>query len=157
WRPHYGVDLAAPMGTPIKAAASGHVKFVGRDGGYGRLVILDHFDPYSTRYGHLSRFADGLHKGDFVHQGQVIGYVGCSGEALGPHLHFEIRVDGVPKPPLKVKLPDGAPIPDTAIARYRRTIAPMLAQLAPAPGPDGTIVVERHSTPANADNGRPNI
>src|SRR5699024_6958444 len=65
-RPHYGVDLAAPKGTPIHAAANGHVKFIGRDGGYGRLVILDNFGDYSTRYGHMSRYAKNLHKGDYV-------------------------------------------------------------------------------------------
>lgn len=157
WRPHYGVDLAAPMGTPIKAAANGHVKFVGHDGGYGRLIILENFGPYSTRYGHLSRFADDLHKGDFVHQGQVIGYVGQSGAATGPHLHFEIRVNGVPKPPLKVALPDGAPIPSTEMVAYQHTITPILAQLKSAPPSGHTVLVERYVPAANGDQGHLNI
>lgn len=144
-RPHYGVDLAAPRGTPIKAAANGHVKFIGRQHGYGRLVILQNFGPYTTRYAHMLRFADHLHKGDFVRQGQTIGYVGESGEATGPHLHFEIRVDGVPKPPLKVALPTGAPISDTRMAAYQQAIAPVLTALRTAPGRGHALLAERRT------------
>lgn len=134
WRPHYGVDLAAPAGTPIKAAANGVVKYIGRASGYGRLIELDNRGAYSTRYGHMSRFAKGLKKGDPVHQGEVIGYVGQSGEATGPHLHFEIRVHGKPYPPLKVKLPDSAPLPKKLMADFQQTIQPLLAVLK---APDG--------------------
>lgn len=129
WRPHYGVDLASPMGTPIHAAADGVVKFVGMTSGYGRLVELNNVGPYSTRYGHMSRFAKGLKKGERVHQGQIIGYVGQSGVATGPHLHFEIRVNGVPKPPLKVALPDSQPLPADLIPGFKKQIQPLLAVL----------------------------
>lgn len=129
WRPHYGVDLAAPVGTPIKAAANGVIKYIGRASGYGRLIELNNIGAYSTRYGHMSRFAKGLKKGDHVHQGEVIGYVGQSGEATGPHLHFEIRIHGKPYPPLKVKLPDSAPLPKKLMADFQQTIQPLLVVL----------------------------
>ncbi len=129
WRPHYGVDLAAPAGTPIKAAANGVVKYIGRASGYGRLIELENMGAYSTRYGHMSRFAKGLKKGDPVRQGEVIGYVGQSGEATGPHLHFEIRIHGKPYPPLKVKLPDSASLPKKLMSNFQQTIQPLLAVL----------------------------
>jgi murein DD-endopeptidase MepM/ murein hydrolase activator NlpD len=145
WAPHYGVDLAAPKGTPIKAAASGRVKFAGRKRGYGNVVELKNFGPYSTRYAHMSRFAKGLHKGSHVHQGQVIGYVGATGWATGPHLHFEIRVGGHPKPPLKVKLPNGTPIPKKAKSRFEHSIQPLLAKLEATPGPGHTLLAQRET------------
>jgi murein DD-endopeptidase MepM/ murein hydrolase activator NlpD len=117
------------VGTPIKAAANGVVKYIGRASGYGRLVELNNIGAYSTRYGHMSRFAKGLKKGDHVRQGEVIGYVGQSGEATGPHLHFEIRIHGKPYPPLKVKLPDSAPLPKKLMADFQQTIQPLLAVL----------------------------
>ncbi|MGD8430565.1 MAG: M23 family metallopeptidase, partial [Ectothiorhodospiraceae bacterium] len=129
WRPHYGVDLAADIGTPIKAAGDGTIRRMVRGPGYGRLVTIKHFGPYSTRYAHLRRFAKGIHVGSRVHQGQVIGYVGESGEATGPHLHFEIRVDGKPKDPLHVALPDGTPVPKQQRAQFRASIAPLTAAL----------------------------
>nr|UVT38049.1 Murein DD-endopeptidase MepM [uncultured bacterium] len=129
WRPHYGVDLAAPTGTPIKAAADGVVKYVGWSNGYGKLVELDNVGAYSTRYGHMSRFAKSLKKGDRVRQGEVIGYVGETGEATGPHLHFEIRVGGKPYDPLKVKLPDSKPLPKALMADFTQAIQPLLAVL----------------------------
>ncbi len=129
WRPHYGVDLAAPAGTPIHAAGDGVIKYIGPAGGYGNLVEIRNFGPYSTRYAHMRRFAKGLHDGSRVHQGEVIGYVGETGEATGPHLHFEIRVDGVPHNPLKMRLPDGSPIPRRERARFEAQIHPLLAAL----------------------------
>lgn len=130
YRPHHGVDLAAPIGTPIRAAGDGTVTFAGHSHGYGRLVKIRHFGPYATRYGHLHRFAKGMHSGTHVHQGQVIGYVGESGEATGPHLHFEIRVNGTPHDPLKVALPDGTSVPDGQLAAYHRAITPFSLALA---------------------------
>lgn len=109
-RAHRGVDYAAPTGTPVKATGDGAVTFVGRHGGYGRAVILQHGDKYTTLYGHLSRFAKGLKPNKRVHQGEVIGYVGKSGLASGPHLHYEFRVNGVHRDPLKVSLPKAQPI-----------------------------------------------
>lgn len=129
WRPHYGVDLAADIGTPIRAAGDGRITFIGPNGGYGNLVKIKHFGAYSTRYAHLRRFAPQLHRGSFVRQGQVIGYVGQSGEATGPHLHFEIRVNGIPRDPLKVKLPAGPPLDPRERNRFENAIRPLLALL----------------------------
>lgn len=98
---HTGVDLAAPAGTRVDAAANGVVSFVGTDpGGYGKYVIVDHADGYSTYYAHLSAFAHGLKVGNAVRQGERIGSVGMTGAATGPHLHFEIRVADQPVDPL---------------------------------------------------------
>jgi len=110
-RAHQGVDYAAPIGTVIKAAGNGRVTFVGYKGGYGRVVILEHGGGITTLYGHMSHFARGLRKGERVKQGQTIGYVGRSGAATGPHLHYEYRINGVHKNPRTVKLPDAAPLP----------------------------------------------
>ena len=110
WRSHRGVDYAAPTGTPIKATASGTVSFAGTKGGYGKLVVLKHNGKYDTAYGHLSRFAKGLRSGARINQGDVIGYVGATGLATGPHLHYELRVNGVQHDPAKVVLPSAPPI-----------------------------------------------
>lgn len=104
-RPHEGVDLAAMQGAPVKAAADGRVIYMGRDGGYGNLVKIDHGDGVTTRYAHLSRFVKGLHVGSHVSEGERIAYVGSTGLATGPHLHFEVRINDVPKNPLTVALP----------------------------------------------------
>lgn len=109
-RPHLGVDLAAPRGTPIDAAGDGTISFVGRDAGYGNLVIIDHGHGITTRYGHIQRFVRGLHTGMHVKEGQIIAYVGSTGLATGPHLHYEFRINGIAHDPLKVKLPGGNPI-----------------------------------------------
>lgn len=132
-RPHYGVDMAAPTGTPVHAAANGTVAFAGRMHGYGRIVELKDFDGYSTRYAHMHGFAKGLHDGEHVHKGQVIGYVGETGEATGPHLHFEIRKNGVAHDPLTMKLPSGQPLPASRMAAYTARIQPLIAALGPAP------------------------
>ena len=107
---HKGVDYAAKRGTPIKAAGDGKISFRGRKGGYGRVVIIQHGGRYSTLYAHMYRFKKGMYVGKRVKQGQVIGYVGSSGRATGPHLHYEFRVNGTHRNPLTVKLPDAAPI-----------------------------------------------
>ncbi|GAA0224616.1 peptidoglycan DD-metalloendopeptidase family protein [Castellaniella daejeonensis] len=105
WTGHKGVDYAAPSGTPIHATADGTVEFIGRQNGYGNVIILKNFGKYSTLYAHQSRFAKGLKKGDRVQQGQLIGYVGSTGWATGPHLHYEFRIDNRPVDPLAVDLP----------------------------------------------------
>jgi murein DD-endopeptidase MepM/ murein hydrolase activator NlpD len=107
---HHGVDYAAPRGTPIKAAGDGKLAFVGRKGGYGKTVIIQHGGKYSTLYAHMSRIKPGSHRGKHVRQGEVIGYVGSTGRSTGPHLHYEFRVNGVHRNPLTVRLPDAAPI-----------------------------------------------
>ncbi len=109
-RPHQGVDYAAAIGTPIKAAGDGRVIFRGRKGGYGNAVIIKHGSEYSTLYGHMSRFRSSVKKGSKVRQGDIIGYVGKTGLATGPHLHYEFRINGVHKNPLTVKLPASKPI-----------------------------------------------
>lgn len=110
WRSHKGVDYAAPMGAKVKVTSDGVVAMVGQQGGYGNVIMINHAGRYSTVYGHLSRFAPGLHRGQKVSQGEIIGYVGMTGLATGPHLHYEFRVDGTQRDPLRVALPDGAPI-----------------------------------------------
>ena len=115
FRAHRGVDYAAPIGTPVHATGDGVVGYKGNKGGYGKTVVLQHGDKYSTLYAHLSRFARGVRQGSPVRQGQVIGYVGRSGLATGPHLHYEFRVDGVHRDPLTVKLAIASTIPH----RYR--------------------------------------
>ena len=107
---HHGVDYAAPRGTPIKAAGDGKLIFVGRKGGYGKTVIIQHGGKYSTLYAHMSKIKPGSRRGNRVRQGQVIGYVGSTGRSTGPHLHYEFRVNGVHRNPLTVRLPDAAPI-----------------------------------------------
>ena len=109
-RAHRGVDYAAPRGTPVRAAGDGKVSFAGRKGGYGKTVIVNHGGKYKTVYAHLSRYAKRMRRGRAVSQGKTIGYVGSTGLATGPHLHYEFRVRGVHRNPLTVKLPDAAPI-----------------------------------------------
>lgn len=128
-RAHKGVDYAAPRGTPVKASGNGTVSFVGRKGGYGKAVILRHGSMYTTVYAHLSRYAKGVRTGRRVTQGQVIGYVGSTGLATGPHLHYEFRVRGVHKNPLKVKLPEAEPIDKQYIEDFLNKTRPMMVRL----------------------------
>jgi murein DD-endopeptidase MepM/ murein hydrolase activator NlpD len=128
-RAHKGVDYAAPVGTPVRATGDGKVAFVGTKGGYGKAIVLQHGDRYSTVYAHLSRFARAISSGQRVRQGQTIGYVGKSGLATGPHLHYEFQVDGTHRNPLTVNLPRGESIPDRLLADFRRQTGVWLAQL----------------------------
>lgn len=128
-RPHYGVDMAAPTGTPIRAAAAGRVKFVGWQHGYGRLVELRHFDGYTTRYAHLHGYAPGLHDGERVQRGQLIGFVGNTGESTGPHLLYEIRRNGKAHNPMTMPLPAGKPLSGASLARYRKRIRALTAKI----------------------------
>lgn len=111
YRPHHGVDYGAPVGTPIESAGSGVVKKAGWNGGYGNYVEIRHSNGYSTAYGHLSRIGKGIRAGAKVEQGQVIGYVGSTGLSSGPHLHYEVKVNGRLINPLSVKSLPGVPIP----------------------------------------------
>ncbi|MBM4217963.1 MAG: M23 family metallopeptidase, partial [Gammaproteobacteria bacterium] len=108
-RAHRGVDYAAPTGTPVKAAGEGRIRFVGTKGGYGKVIEVQHANNVRTLYGHLSRFARGLRHGERVRQGEVIGYVGMTGLATGPHLHYEYLQNGVHRDPQKVPLPNDRP------------------------------------------------
>ena len=128
-RAHKGVDYAAPTGTPVHAAGDGKVRFVGRKGGYGNIVEIDHSGGVTTVYGHLSKFARGLSRGDRVRQSDVIAYVGMTGLATGPHLHYEYLVRGVHKDPQKVPLPKAEPVPAALLADFRRSTGPLLATL----------------------------
>jgi len=128
-RAHKGVDFAAPVGTAIKAAGSGRVTFRGVKGGYGNVVILAHAGSVTTLYAHMSRFARGLSVGDKVKQGEVIGYVGMTGLATGPHLHYEYRVNGVHRDPARVPLPKAESIPAELREDFLASTAPLLARL----------------------------
>ncbi len=119
WRAHKGVDYAAPAGTPIRATADGIVAFAGTQGGYGNVVFLRHHGAYSTVYGHLSRFAPQVRNGTRVRQGDTIGYVGMTGWATGPHLHYEFRVADEPRNPLNVAMPAAEPIGADRLAAFR--------------------------------------
>lgn len=127
-RAHKGVDYAAPTGTPVRSAGEGRVVFRGWKSGYGNFVMVQHNKEISTAYGHLSRFAN-VKKGDRVRQGQTIGYVGMTGLATGPHLHYEFRVNGGHRNPLTVTLPPAEPLPKAELAQFRQKSAPMLARL----------------------------
>ncbi|MDH5246771.1 MAG: M23 family metallopeptidase [Betaproteobacteria bacterium] len=130
WRAHKGVDYAAPTGTPVRATSNAKVKFAGKQNGYGNVIELRHQGAFSTLYAHLSRFAPHVRTGARVAQGEVIGYVGQTGWATGPHLHYEFRVGGEQRNPLTVALPSGEPLgPEHRLAFAERT-APAVAQLA---------------------------
>ncbi len=129
FRAHKGVDYAAKTGTPVYAAGDGKVIFEGRQHGYGRVIILRHGAKYTTLYAHLNAFNRRVHLGGKVKQGQTIAYVGSSGLATGPHLHYEFRVNGVHRNPLTVKLPQSRPVPKRYRANFELMTTPMLAQL----------------------------
>jgi len=128
-RAHQGVDYAAPTGTAIKAAGDGRVSFVGLKGGYGRTIILEHGGKISTLYAHMSRFARGMRNGQRVKQGEIIGYVGSTGAATGPHLHYEYRVNGVHLNPRTVRLPNAAPLPAEYMADFHAKTQTAFADL----------------------------
>ena len=128
-RAHKGVDYAAKTGTPVKTTGKGKIIYRGHKGGYGRVVIVQHGQRYSTLYAHLSKYKYGLKVGSHINQGQIIGYVGMSGLATGPHLHYEFRVSGVHRNPLTVKLPHDRPIKKTLMAEFKLQTVPLLAQL----------------------------
>lgn len=129
WRAHKGIDYAAPTGTPIRAIADAVVNFAGQQGGYGNLLVLNHQGPYSTAYGHLSRFAKGIKRGSRVNQGEIVGYVGSTGLATGPHLHYEFRVNGEQKNPLALKLPSSYPLAAQYRSLFASSARPMLTRL----------------------------
>jgi len=117
-RPHRGVDYAAASGTPVKAAGDGKISFAGKQNGYGNVVIIDHGRGYQTLYAHLRGFARGTKRGTRVQQGKIIAYVGQTGWATGPHLHYEFRINGTHKNPITVKLPNDDPMPKNDLKKY---------------------------------------
>jgi murein DD-endopeptidase MepM/ murein hydrolase activator NlpD len=118
WRKHQGVDFAAPIGTPIRASGDGVIDFMGVQGGYGNIVVIKHWNNYSTAYAHMSRFASGLRRGSKVSQGEVIGYVGMTGWSTGPHLHYEFRVNNQPRDPMSIDVPNAQPLAGAALQRF---------------------------------------
>lgn len=128
-RAHKGVDYAAKTGTPVRATGDGKITFRGRKGGYGNVVIVQHDKRNSTLYAHLSRFNGTAKLGGRIRQGQVIGYVGRTGLATGPHLHYEFRVNGIHKDPLKIKTVQAVQIGSEMLADFKATTEPLLAQL----------------------------
>ena len=128
-RAHKGVDYAARSGTPIMSAGDGRIAFAGWKSGYGRCVIVDHGRGYTTLYGHMSKFGK-YRTGGRVRQGDTIGYVGMTGLATAPHLHYEFRVKGVHQNPLTVTMPKPEPLPKSELARFNAQTSPMMAQLA---------------------------
>jgi len=137
-RGHMGTDYAAPTGTPVHAAGDGRVSFAGRRGGYGNAIVLAHTKGISTLYGHMSRFARNIRVGTHVQQGEIIGYVGMTGLATGPHLHYEYLVNGQHKNPQTVQLPGAEPLRADALQKFRELAAPLLADLTP-PGPPAQL------------------
>ncbi|MFZ5997024.1 MAG: peptidoglycan DD-metalloendopeptidase family protein [Nitrospirota bacterium] len=134
YRPHHGVDYAAPLSTPVSTVGTGKVIFAGKRGSYGKLVIVRHRNGYETYYGHLSRIAKGIKRGTVLEQGQVIGYVGATGLATGPHLHYEMRSNGRAVNPSSIRMADGEPIPRhrrSAFIDFKRIMDTRLASISP--------------------------
>jgi len=130
WRAHRGTDFAAPTGTPVRATSDGVVTEAGRQNGYGNVVMLKHGGTYSTVYAHLSRFAAGMKAGARVHQGDTIGYVGQTGWATGPHLHYEFRISGEARDAMTVALPNAVPVAPAERAIFDAAVAPRARELA---------------------------
>ncbi len=123
WRAHTGVDFAAPRGTRVIASADGVVASAGVHGGYGNAVEIRHGGAITTLYGHLSGFGAGIRAGSRVRQGDVIGYVGSTGYATGPHLHYEFKISGIHQDPMKVALPKAGPVPAQLRAQFEQVAA----------------------------------
>ena len=129
-RAHKGTDYAAPSGTPIQATSDGRVTRASRYGSFGNLVIIKHTGGFETKYAHLSQFVRGLNRGDRVRQGDIIGFVGATGGATGPHLHYEFLVNGVDQNPRTIldKLPKAKSIDPSEIDRFHQQTAGLLQQ-----------------------------
>lgn len=129
WRAHKGIDYGAPTGTRVRSVADGTVTYAGKKTGYGNIIVVRHQGNYSTAYGHLNGFASGLRTGTRVSQGETIGYVGQTGLATGPHLHYEFRVNDQQVDPLRLALPSTTPLEASQIGHFKATTAPLLRQL----------------------------
>ena len=128
-RAHKGTDYAAPRGTPVKASGDGRIRLAGRKGGYGNTVIIQHGQTYETLYAHLNAFHRNIRSGVRVKQGQIIGYVGSTGLATGPHLHYEFYVNGSVRNPVTVELPQAESVPSSELARFKSQVQPIMAEL----------------------------
>jgi murein DD-endopeptidase MepM/ murein hydrolase activator NlpD len=145
-RPHLGVDYVAPRGTPVSALGDGTVLFAGYKGANGNLVILRHPKGFTTYYGHLAKIRKGIRRGARIAQGDVIGYVGSTGRATGPHLDFRMKQASRFVNPLKVDIPRSGGIPKQLLADYdkkRHALGLALASIVPAPPEPGTRTAER--------------
>lgn len=149
-RAHVGTDIGAPTGTPVRSTSDGTVTFAGRQGGYGNMIIVRHANGYTTRYAHLSRFAAGMRAGKKVALKETIGYVGQTGLATGPHLHYELRKNGRPVNAAREKLPDAPPLEKKHMAAFSEVAKQRMALLdhANAPRYATRPVVERTPTAA---------
>ncbi len=128
-RAHKGIDYGAPTGTRVRATGDGIIKLAGVQGGYGKMVMIRHASDKTTVYGHLSAIPSVIKKGQRVYQGDIIGYVGATGIATGPHLHYEFRVSGVHRNPLTVALPEATPMPQASLAAFRSHAECLMAQM----------------------------
>jgi len=129
WRAHQGVDYAAPTGTRVRATGDGVVEFVGQRNGYGKTVVLRHQGAYTTVYAHLNGFARGLRRGARLAQGEALGFVGQTGWATGPHLHYEFRISGQARNPLAVAMPAAHPVAPQEMRAFREHAGPLVARL----------------------------
>lgn len=129
WRAHKGVDYGAPSGTRVRATGDGFIDFAGRQGGYGNVVIIKHNGNYSTAYGHLQGFAAGIRRGSRISQGDILGYVGQTGWATGPHLHYEFRINNQQVNPLALNLPTSLPLEASQLAHFKTHAAPLASKL----------------------------
>lgn len=128
-RPHKGIDLAARIGTPIHAVGDGKIEIIGRQGGYGNMIKIRHNSKYSTVYGHMLKFEKGLSRGSYVHKDQIIGYVGQSGLATGPHCHFEFHINNQPRNPTTLLLPQGEPLSGKELVSFKSQAHSLLAKI----------------------------
>jgi murein DD-endopeptidase MepM/ murein hydrolase activator NlpD len=160
-RGHMGTDYAAPIGTPVHAAADGHVSFEGVRGGYGNAIVVSHSHGIETLYGHMSRFARNIPLGAHVVQGQIIGYVGMTGLATGPHLHYEYLKDGVHMNPETVHLPGAEPLQENDLPRFRAAAKPLFASLDPpasaAPATALRLAAAESARPLSAASSRTSV
>jgi len=143
YRPHLGVDYAAPTGTPVSVVGDGTVIFAGYKGQNGKLVMIRHPNGYRTSYGHLSKIRKGIRRGVRVKQGQIIGYVGATGLATGPHLDYRIKINNRFVNPLTLKLPRGKPIPRESIAEFKNSKKDMDTRLASITSPSFVFAGEK--------------
>ena len=148
WRQHTGIDYAAPMGTPVRTTADGIVDFAGVKNGYGNVVVIHHQGVYSTLYGHLSHFAGGLKRGQRIEQGRLIGYVGMTGWATGPHLHYEFRISDHATNPLTAVLPDAPPIARGELSAFHGVAGSFDRQIALLRATEGTAASALLAPPA---------
>lgn len=148
-RAHKGTDYAASRGTPIKAAGDGKVVYAGRKNGYGNVVIIQHGQTYKTLYAHISKFRKGIRTGKRVKQGQVIAYVGSTGLATGPHLHYEFHVNGVVRNPVTIKLPKAQSVDKDELQRFYQHTQPLLAELNPQAPATKVAISDTHGGTKN--------